>query len=283
MTAKAKNNILNQKDVSALLAVPVDATEIIYQNTIVGIDTDGLLKNVVPANIATLRFVGIVADDSEFSTPAATIGDGSIAGDVSTPVSGDKTVRMIWAQGRFLLNFSDTLTQADVGKLAYAKNNNDCYVTDTDAVLVGTIVGFYSSSQAWVELNKYYPEHPDADLAVVKGALVAAVDTTAGGILTLANPFGSDAIVESLTLYIDTASTGVANGDFGIGTNSTDDKLLDGVALNGAVTGLKTIGVNGGTNGKALRPIGALEKILGTASADASGLVGTYKAVIRKY
>jgi hypothetical protein len=284
MAAKTANNILQMKDVSALTLFPVDSGQTIYQNTLVGVDTDGLLKNIAAANVATLRIVGIVADDSANLTPAATTADGSILADRSSADAGDKTVRQVWMQGRFLLNFAETVAQDDLGKLAYAKNNNDCYLAAAaDAILIGTIVGIYSSSQAWVELNKFYPEYPDTDLVVLSGSLTAATDTTAGGVLSVDNPFAANAIVEQLAIVIGTASTGAATADFGIGTTSSSDTLLDGVTLNGAVTGLKTIGTNGGTNGKAFRPMGASDKILGTASADATGLVGTYKAVIRKY
>jgi len=283
MSALTANNVLNKKNTDILYSFPVDSGEIILQNSIVGIGSDGLLKNPVIGNITTLRVAGIVADDSANTTPAATTADGSIAGDSASAEAGDKTVRQVWLQGRFLLNFSDVLTQADVGKLAYAKNNNDCYVADTDAVLVGTIVGFYSASRAWVDLNKFYPLYPDVDLVVLSGALAAPATNAAGGICSIANPFLADAIVESFAFDIDTASTGAATGDFGIGTVASSDVLLDGVTLNGAVTGLKTIGTNGGTNGKAFRPMGAADLILGTASADATGLAGTYRAVVRKY
>lgn len=283
MSAKTANNVLLKKDVNALTLFPVDSGQTIYQNTIVGVDTDGLLKNVAAANVATLRIVGIVADNSINTTPAATTADGSVLSDRSSADAGDKTVRQVWMQGRFLLDFVDTLAQTALGKLAYAKNNNDCSVSSVDGVLLGTIVSIYSISQAWVEINKFYPEYPDVDYVVLKGNLAAPADTTVGGIMSVDNPFAADAIVEYLALDIDTASTGAATGDFGIGTSSSSDILLDGVTLNGAVTGLKTIGTNGGTNGKAFRPMGASDKILGTASADATGLVGTYKAVIRKY
>lgn len=283
MAAVTANQIKQMKDVENLIAVPVDSGQTIYQNTLVGIDSDGLLKNIAAANVATIRVVGIVADDSNYTTPKATTADGSLISDRSSAEAGDKTVRQIWTRGRFLLTFVDTLTQADCGKLAYAQNNNDCSVAATTAVLIGTIVSVYSASQAWVELNMIMPSYPDQELAVIKGALAAPTDTTVGGIMSVTNPFGADAVVEHLMLDIDTASTGAATGDFGIGTSSSSDILLDGVTLNGSVTGIKTIGTNGGTNGKAFRPIGAAEKVLGTASADATGLAGTYRIVIRKY
>jgi len=283
MTAKAENNVLQKKDVNALHAFPVDSGEIIYQDTIVGIDADGLLKNVAPANVATLRIVGIVADDSAKLAPTATGADGSLISGRSSAENGDKTVRQAWLSGRFLLTFVDTLAQTDCGKLAYARNNNDCSVSSASAVLIGTIVEVHSTSQAWVELNKIMPSYPDQEVAVVKGALAAPTTNAAGGIFNVANPFGADAQVESVIVKIATASTGAATMDVGIGTTLTDDKLLDGVTLNGSVTGLKTIGTDGGTNGKAFRPIIATEKVLATASANATGLVGTYSIVFRKF
>jgi hypothetical protein len=283
MAAVTANQIKQMKDVENLIAVPVDSGQTIYQNTLVGIDSDGLLKNIAAANVATIRVVGIVADDSNYTTPKATTADGSLISDRSSAEAGDKTVRQIWTRGRFLLTFVDTLTQADCGKLAYAQNNNDCSVAATTAVLIGTIVSVYSASQAWVDINVIMPSYPDQEVAVVKGALAAPKTNAAGGILSVDNPFAANATVESITLNITTASTGAATGDFGIETTSSSDVLLDGVTLNGAITGLKTIGTDGGTNGKAFRPITSAQKVLGTASADATGLVGTYAIVFRKY
>ena len=283
MAALTKNNILNKKDINVLHAFPVDTGETIYQDTLVGIGSDGLLKNIALANVSTIRIAGIVADDSANLTPAATGADGSLLNDRSSADNGDKTVRQVWLSGRFLLTFVDTLSQADCGKLAYAQNNNDCSVSSLNAVLIGTIVAVHSTSQAWVELNQIMPSYPDQEVIVVKGALIAADDNTAGGVISLANPFGADAQVESMMIDIDTASTGAATLDVGIGTTVSSDVIMDGVTLNGAVTGLKTIGTNGGTNGKTCRPIKATEKILATASADATGLVGTYNIVFRKF
>lgn len=284
MSAKTARNILHAKDVSSLTAFPVASGEKIFQNTIAGVDSDGYLKDLDAANVATIRIIGIVADDAANEPEVATAGAGSILADRTSADNGDKTVRQLWMQGRFLLDFAETLAQDDCGKLAYAKNNNDCYLSaGADAILIGTIVSIYSTSKAWVEINKFYPEYPDTDLAILKGALAAPATTAVGGIVSIDNPFAADAIVEHFAIDIDTASTGAATGDFGIGTSSSSDVLLDGVTLNGAVTGVKTIGTNGGTNGKAFRPMGASDKILGTASADATGLAGTYKAVIRKY
>jgi hypothetical protein len=283
MAAKTANNILLKKDVEVLHAFPVDSGEVIYQDTLVGIDADGLLKNIASANVATLRIVGVVADDSNVKPPAATGADGSLLGGRTSADNGNKTVRQVWLRGRFLLSFTDTLAQTDCGKLAYAKNNNDCSVSPASAVLIGTIVEIHSTSQAWVELNVIMPSYPDQEVAVVKGALAAPTTNAAGGIFNVANPFAADAQVESVIVKIATASTGAATMDVGIGTTLTDDKLLDGVTLNGSVTGLKTIGTDGGTNGKAFRPIIATEKVLATASASAAGLVGTYSIVFRKF
>lgn len=283
MSAVTKNNILQKKDIEVLHAFPVDNGETIYQETLVGIGSDGLLKNITAENASVIRIAGIVADNSANVVPAPVTADGSLIDGRSSAESGDKTVRMVWLRGRFLLTFVDVLGQDDCGKLAYAQNNNDCSVSSAGAVLIGTIVEVHSTSQAWVELNMIMPSYPDQELAVVKGALSAPDDNTAGGIFSVDNPFGADAQVESVMVDIDTASAGAATADIGIGTDSSSDVLMDGVTLNGEVTGLKTIGTNGGTNGKAFRPIGASEKVLATASADATGLAGTYSIIFRKY
>lgn len=283
MTAKTANNILHKKDVEVLHAMPVKSGQVIYQDTLVGIGSDGLLANITAENVATLRIVGVVADDSSVKPPAATGANGSLLGDRASEDNGNKTIRQVWLHGRFLLDFVDTLTQADLGKLAYARNNNDCSVSAAQGVLIGTIVGIESAGKAWVDLNKIMPSYPDQDVAVVRGALVAATTSAVGGVISVANPFAAPAQVESMMINIATASTGAATLDVGIGTDTTSDILLDGVVLNGSVTGLKTIGTDGGINGKAFRPIKSTEKVIGTASATVAGLVGTYNIVFRKF
>lgn len=154
MAALTANKVRPSKGTDKLLLVPVASGEVIYQGSIVGITASGLLENVDSGNVDTLKMVGIVADDSANTTPAATTAAGSVLADRSSADAGDKTVRQIWTKGRFLMDFSVSLTQADLGSKAFALNNNDCTNVTTTAVALGTIVGIYSTSQAWVELNE---------------------------------------------------------------------------------------------------------------------------------
>jgi hypothetical protein len=283
MSAKTANNVLQKKDVEILHAFPVDTGEIIYQNTIAGIGVDGLLKNVALANVAGIRLVGIIADDSANTTPAATTADGNITGDRTSPEAGDKTVRLVWLSGRFLLDFVDTLSADEVGKVAYAKNNNDCSLSSADAVPVGTIISVYSSSKAWVELNTFYRATTE-DVLIVKKAVTGSASTAVGGWLSIDNPFGAAAILESFTFEIVAASTGAATIDIGVGTTVTDDTLMDGLVLNGAVTGIKTSKVNAGTNGGILpKAMASGDKVIGTGSATAVGLTGFIEAKFRRW
>lgn len=112
-----------------------------------------------------------------------------------------------------------------------------------------------------------------AQVGAYKTALTAADDTTAGGVLSLANPEGADLIVTRLILDVTTASTGAAAVDAGIAANGSTsaDNLIDGASV-------ATIGVldnieDGGTNGQAVYKWGASQYLTITASADATGLV----------
>lgn len=280
MSALTANNVLQKKDIEAIQAFPVLSGETIYQDSICGIGVDGLLKNISASTYMTILIACIIADDSANTTPAATTGSGSIAADRTSAEAGDKTVRQTYTKGKFLLSFTDTLTQADVGKIAYAVNNNDCSVSNVGGVPVGTIVGFYSASLAWVELNVFIGR----DIIRIKQAVAGVASTGAGALFTIDNPFGGKAILESFVFDITTASTGAATADIGVGTSSSVDNLMDGLTLNGAVAGIKTPVPNAGTNGGKLpKGMTSSEKVLGTGSADTSGLVGTVEATFRRY
>lgn len=112
----------------------------------------------------------------------------------------------------------------------------------------------------------------------VTGSLVAATDTTVGGVIKVQNTFGVDLIVTDVILDVATASSGAAALDVGVddGGDVSSDTLLDGVSV--ATAGIKRIGKNNGTNGG-----GAVwkadEYVVATASATTAGMVGTYKIV----
>jgi hypothetical protein len=110
----------------------------------------------------------------------------------------------------------------------------------------------------------------------LSGSLTAVTDTTAGGILSLANPLGVTLIITRFIIRISTGSTGAATGDFGVAADGTtsSDVLLDGVNMQttGALDNIE----NQGTNGVSSRLWTSSQFVTGTASATLAGLVGTY-------
>lgn len=106
-------------------------------------------------------------------------------------------------------------------------------------------------------------------------ALTAATDTTAGGVLSLANPEGVDLILPGggFVLDITTASDGAAAVDAGIAANGTtsSDTLIDGASV--ATAAVLDNVADKGTNGGPVK-WGSAQYLTITASADASGLVG---------
>lgn len=110
-------------------------------------------------------------------------------------------------------------------------------------------------------------------------ALTAATGTTAGGVVSLANPFGADCIIVTACLNITTAATTATNTiDLGVAANGTtsSDTLIDGTTT---TAGLK---VPGGTNGAAPRKWASTEYVTGTASATLAGMVGTLNLLLMR-
>lgn len=107
-----------------------------------------------------------------------------------------------------------------------------------------------------------------------KVALTAATDTTAGGVLSLANPEGVPLIVTRLVIDVTTPSSGAAAIDAGIAANGTtsSDTLIDGASVATAAKVLDNVS-DGGTNGKARQKWGASQFLTITASASAAGMV----------
>lgn len=276
--AITKSTSINKKNEGGLTAFPVASGETIYSNTLCGVNASGYLYNLTAATANAARMVVVVADDGNSNTPAATTANGSISGSLqeSSAVAGDKTVRMCWTQGQFELTFT-SIAQNQVGKTVYASDNFTVDETVTGA-RVGTLVTYISSTKGWVDLNKGYNRDGSFFIA---GSLTAVTGTTAGGIMAVLNPLGSACLVEEFLLNVTTKSTGAATGDYGIAADGTtsNDGLLDGTNME--TTGYHSIGVNGGTNGKYGRVLGATQYLTGTASASVAGLVGTYIAVLR--
>lgn len=108
-----------------------------------------------------------------------------------------------------------------------------------------------------------------------KTALTAAAGTTAGAVLSLANPEGADLIVTRLVLDITTPGPGTTTVDAGIAANGTTsaDNLIDAGPVHTAAAVIDNI-EDGGTNGQAVFKWGASQFLTITASAALTGLVG---------
>jgi len=111
----------------------------------------------------------------------------------------------------------------------------------------------------------------------LSGDLTAVTGTTAGGIMSLANPEGAALIITRFIINLATEATGSATGDFGVAANGTtsSDTLLDGVNLGAAAAIFDNVD-DQGTNGQSVLTWSATQFITGTASASLAGLVGTY-------
>lgn len=113
-----------------------------------------------------------------------------------------------------------------------------------------------------------------AQFGAYRVALTAATDTTAGGVLSLANPEGVRLIVTDLFLDVQTGSSGAATVDAGIAANGTtsSDNLIDGCSV--ATAGAFDNNTDKGTNGKTRQVWSTTQYLTITASATTAGLVG---------
>jgi len=109
------------------------------------------------------------------------------------------------------------------------------------------------------------------------GSLTAATDTTVGGVLKLENTFDEDLLITDLILDVTTEATGAGTIDAGVDDDGADssDNLIDGLDVGTAAivaSNLTDPGTNGG-----IAKWASGEYLVITASADLTGLVGTYK------
>lgn len=116
-------------------------------------------------------------------------------------------------------------------------------------------------------------------------ALTAATDTTAGGVLSVANPEGRTLIIFRVILDITTPSSGAATVDVGVAANgsTSSDTLIDGASVATAAKLLDNVN-DAGTNGKARQTWSSTQYVTGTASATTAGMVGrAYIYYTRRY
>lgn len=148
MTAIAASRDAKRK-VGEVVAYEVQAAEIIYKGVPVFLDaSDKQLQSNDGTSIALGAgdiFVGISYEGCDNSAGA----------------DGAKKCR-VWKTGVFLLPFSDTLADADIGKPVYVNDTtDDSVVTVTAAasmalqVTIGRLVGRESASLGWVRIDQY--------------------------------------------------------------------------------------------------------------------------------
>lgn len=106
-----------------------------YEGALLMNNANGYAANAVAT--ASTQFAGICLEEEDNT-------GGSV---------GDKKVKKA-ITGEFLLTFSDTLTQANVGDAVYATDSATATVTSaTSAQVVGRITEFVSANLAWVKID----------------------------------------------------------------------------------------------------------------------------------
>ena len=108
--------------------------------------------------------------------------------------------------------------------------------------------------------------------------LVATTTTSAGAVLSIANPEGVPLIITNFVIDVTTDATGTVNdADFGVGAGATTtrDNLIDGCNIGtGTITSASNDSTQAGTAGRACQKWAADEFVVGNAKASTAGLVG---------
>lgn len=250
-------------DGGRLVEVPVAASQTIYRGTYAIIGYDGYLYDATSSTRQAKRVV----------IPSVDATGGASDGLVKV---------MCYDAGTFVGTFT-SLTAKSVGQACYLVDN--ATLDDTFAnncCIVGTITKYISATSGEFALNDFIP----GQQIVVKKALTAAADNTAGAVFSLLNPLGIDCMVEKLVLKVDTAPTDTAAGvDFGLAANATtsNDTLIDGKVL--AAAGYYSSGNSAGTNGGSDRKFVSNYYITGTSVVgshyDLAALVGSAVITLR--
>ena len=147
MTAIAADRDARRKD-GDIVAYDVQAAEIIYKGVPVFLDASDRMLQENDGTTFTLAsgdiFVGISYEGCDNSAGA----------------DEAKKCR-VWRKGVFLLPFSDTLADDDVGSPVYVNNvTDDSVVTVTSdtgqqEVRIGTIVEVEDTGHAWVQIDNF--------------------------------------------------------------------------------------------------------------------------------
>jgi hypothetical protein len=118
------------------LALPVKASTTIYAGSLVCIDATGYA--VPAADTVGLIFVGVATAQADNASGAA--------GDINVVVR---------RRGRYLLTYDGTATQADVGSLVYAVNDQtvDLTADTTNDILIGIVAKMEDADELWIEID----------------------------------------------------------------------------------------------------------------------------------
>lgn len=135
MTVLAANIVVKAKDPGTPQSYEVVASDIIYKGALLMVNAAGYVAPCTAT--ASTMFAGIAQEKIDNSSGSA--------GDVSV---------VCYRTGRFLLLFSDTLTIANVGDVAYAEDDQTCSVSGaTNEHKVGVIAEFVDATHAWVQID----------------------------------------------------------------------------------------------------------------------------------
>lgn len=217
MTAKTLSTDATRKD-GQMISCPMLAAEIIYKGTPTFAKASGGLAFSNDGSTNTLAngdvFLGISVEGVDNSAGAASA----------------ESVRT-YVEGAFLLTFSDTLTQDNIGDKVFVNNVSDDSVVTTTSdtgnpeVCIGVISEFVSASSAYVKITGYALKKADstvgdveiADASIVKAKVSYEIKTVTVSALATSG-----------------TATVVAGGEIvGIIPAGNQDQLVDNVAISG--------------------------------------------------
>jgi hypothetical protein len=238
-------------------SVPVAASTTIYKGTLICANAAG--DAVDAEDLQEFNLLGVARDSVNNSAGSA--------GDLDAEY---------WTSGQFDFTIAATADNTYLGLPVYVSDNQTVTLTPTAYLgAVGIVRKVNSTTSVRVELMPGMMADPGGRVEqTLKLPLVAATDTTAGGVLTVRNTSGVARIITNFFVNVSTQSSGAATIDAGVATTvATNDTLIDGASV--AAVALLDFTENQGTNGADARLWADDSYVTITASADTTGLVGS--------
>lgn len=235
-----------------LVSIGVASAGVIYKGGLVNASAGYL---VAGADTAGHRFAGVAYENAT--------GNGTNGG----------VVGRVWRRGLHLFAVASAAV-TDVGKRCFISDDQNITYTPAN-IYVGQVAKYEDSTHVWVDIEPACTGKASHRVAI-SGSLTAVTATTAGGVLSLLNPFAARAVIIDFIIDVTTVSTGSATVDFGVAsTVASADTLIDGINVNSAVIIGDNID-NKGSNGVRGLAWPSGHYLTGTASATLAGMVGTY-------